>query len=905
MFKILLICGLTFIALIAHAQPDILWAGTYGVFRTRGESIVLTANGDFVIAGQTTGIGEGGFEQWLSRINSEGEELWWHHYGDDNDNRCTVHIQCTDGGFALAGTNPHGGRPYFALVKTDEEGEEQWTQTYVDEALGNCYALVQTGDGGFALAGRTSIVDMLSQILLLRTDEDGEELWSQTYGGLSGEACYSIIQNDDNGFAFAGSSSSFREFSADFYFICTDEEGEELWSQTYGGNGGENCYIVIQTQDGGYALAGYTQSFGEGMKDFWLVKTDENGGMEWSETYGGEADDVGRSVIQTADGGFVLGGTTESFGAGGEDFWLIRTNEIGEVFWSRTFGGESDDELFDVIENSNGGYALTGGTFSFEDEDDRGNCWLVVTEPDPVQPCLMQGLVLDAANDIPLEAALVTASNGTYANTDSSGFWRINIALAGDFDLTASLHGYNDSTLIDMHLDVGDTLEANFRLLHPEFMLSVDELNAELRPWEEVQRPFNLHNEGNGPLQWNVKSRLAGEAGADPWELRRSLQIGRVLEDSLLLGVAFIDNQYYVTGGGNVPNLVYVLNSEGDLVESFEQFGETEFGMRDLAWDDELLWGAEGEMIFGFTPDGELMTSFEGPFNSTSCIAWDSDRERLWISGISSDIGCYDLDGNQYDGIQRQGLRIFGLAYRSDDPDGNQLYILDHPDESRNVIHKVNLENHDVLFVQEFETEPDQHLLGAFFTDQYDIYNSCVNLSISDTPDGDRIDIIQVKANTEWMIPDLNEGVVNPEGVQELVLTLNSEGLAVMPWAGELLFTHNAAGGQSVLPVILDVNLDVTEKNRRALPTEFAITGIHPNPFNSTTTIEYALPFLSQVSLNIYNLSGRRIETLFNGSLQAGIHRVNLSAADLPSGLYFIKLKSAGKTLTGKVLLIR
>jgi len=843
----------------------------------------------------------------MSRIDDGGEELWWSDYIENSGGRCYSHIQCNDGGFALVGCTSDDGRLQFLLVRTNEDGEMMWTQAYGGEGHDECNAIVQTLDGGFVLGGNGYLMndEREHQFWIIRTDRDGNELETRTYGGFGMEKCYSIVITNNRDFALAGGTTSIGEGSFDFWLVRTDEEGEEIWSQTYGGEQSDMCYSCIQTTDGGFALAGYTRSFGSGEKDFWLVKTDENGELQWSESYGGEADDECKVVIQVADGGFVLGGTTESFGAGGEDFWLVRTNEVGEVFWSGTYGGERGDELFDAVQTMNGGYALTGGSWSFGDEEARGESWLMVTEPDPVQSGALQGQVFDFIDDVPLGGAVITASNGTHAETDEEGFWRINIALVGDFDLTASLQGYNDSTLTDLHLDEGEMLEIDFRLLHPEFMLSDEELIAELRPGELTQQPFSLRNDGNGPLHWSVEPRLAGEAGAEPWTFRNSLEIGEVIEDSLLLGTAFIEDRYYITGGGNDANLVYVLNREGDLVNSFNQFGDTEFGMHDLTYDGELLWGTEGEMVYGFTTEGDLIASFAGPFHSTNCIAYDPDRERLWFSGVSSDIVSYDRQGAEDESITRWGLRIFGLAYWSDDPDGHQLYILSHSDESKNVIHKVNLIYHRVLFVKEYEADPNEQLIGAFFTDRYDIYGSWVNMSLNNSPDDSKIDIIQLKAYTEWMIPNPTDGILNAQGVQELELTLNSSNLSVMPWEGELLFSHNAVGGLSILPVTLDVNLDVTEPDQSPLPTGCLITGIYPNPFNSSTVISFELPVSQQVSLRIYDMTGRLVALLADGKFTSGSYDVVWDQNHLPSGLYITRLQGGNKWHSVKIALIK
>jgi len=149
---------------------------------------------------------------------------------------------------------------------------------------------------------------------------------------------------------------------------------DSLWSRTYGGGGNNGCRSLVQTSDGGYALAGYTRSFGAGDYDFWLVRTDENGDRLWSRAYGGERDEWCISLIQTTDGGFVLAGCTYSFGAGDSDFWLVRTDENGDSLWSHTYGGQYDDYCNSLVQNADGGFALAGSTSSYAGEEDL---WLV------------------------------------------------------------------------------------------------------------------------------------------------------------------------------------------------------------------------------------------------------------------------------------------------------------------------------------------------------------------------------------------------------------------------------------------------------------------------------------------------------------------------------------------------
>jgi hypothetical protein len=146
-----------------------------------------------------------------------------------------------------------------------------------------------------------------------------DSLWSRTYGGDHHDGCNSLVQTANGGFALAGSTSSFGT-GGDFWLVRTDANGDSLWSRTYGGQDYDYCNSLLQTADGGFALAGVTESFGAGDHDFWMVRTDENGDSLWSRTYEGQDWDECQSLIQTADGGFALAGETWSFGAGGRDF---------------------------------------------------------------------------------------------------------------------------------------------------------------------------------------------------------------------------------------------------------------------------------------------------------------------------------------------------------------------------------------------------------------------------------------------------------------------------------------------------------------------------------------------------------------------------------------------------------
>ncbi len=237
-----------------------------------------------------------------------------------------------------------------------------WSKTYggagTDIGTGNT---VQTSDGGYAVSGDTDSSGAGgTDFWLFKTDAAGNMQWNKTYGGALSETCGDMCQTNDGGYALAGNTVSFGAGGLDVYLVKTDAAGNMQWNKTYGGSGSEYALHVSQTGDGGYAMVGYTNSFGAGGNDYWLVKTDAAGNMQWNKTYGGNGAEIAYGVVQTSDGGYVVGGYTISFGAGGNDVWLIKTDATGNMIWNKTYGGTGSDYGYDMVQCSDGGYAMVG-----------------------------------------------------------------------------------------------------------------------------------------------------------------------------------------------------------------------------------------------------------------------------------------------------------------------------------------------------------------------------------------------------------------------------------------------------------------------------------------------------------------------------------------------------------------
>jgi parallel beta-helix repeat protein len=249
---------------------------------------------------------------------------------------------------------------------TEARAPTEWNKTYGGISWDEAWALVQTSDGGYALAGETSSFGAGGyDFWLVKTDASGNMEWNKTYGGTNNDWAYALVQTVDGGYALAGQTLSFGAGSWDCWLVKTDASGSMQWNKTYGGTSTDEAYALVQTSDGGYALAGLTYSFGAGDRDFWLVKTDASGNALWNRTYGGISNDEVRALLQTGDGGYALAGETSSFGAGSNDFWLVKTDASGAMQWEKTYGGTGNDWGPALVQTSDGGYALGGTTSSF------------------------------------------------------------------------------------------------------------------------------------------------------------------------------------------------------------------------------------------------------------------------------------------------------------------------------------------------------------------------------------------------------------------------------------------------------------------------------------------------------------------------------------------------------------
>ena len=360
-------------------KAQIIFEKTYG--GTGGEVgsfFEPIADGGFIITGGTNSFGAGWEDVYLIKTDSLGNIVWMKTYGGTGYDYGKCVRQTTDGGFIITGASVNSfntdtlGDVY--LIKTDSLGNSQWSKIIGGIYLDYGSSVIQSTDGGFIIAGRTERIYGDDDVYLIKTDINGDTLWTKTFGGSFNEWANEVIQTTDGGYAITGWTNG------PIYLIKTDANGNELWSSTFGGTNGEMGNSISQTVDGGFIITGRTRSFGSNTDRIYLVKTDTIGKLLWSKVYGSVKgfDYVGEYVEQTTDGGYVIVGDRGE-AKKSSDIYLIKTDTIGNLQWSKNLcsnpnvgGGKC------VREISDGSYIISGGISANNMSD--ANVYLIKTD---------------------------------------------------------------------------------------------------------------------------------------------------------------------------------------------------------------------------------------------------------------------------------------------------------------------------------------------------------------------------------------------------------------------------------------------------------------------------------------------------------------------------------------------
>ena len=254
----------------------------------------------------------------------------------------------------------------LSVILVNAQAPSKFYCTYGGSGYDVGYDVKQTLDGGYIITGSTSSFGKgNTDMYLLKLDSMGQKKFETSFGGYNNDIGKSIVQLADSSYVILGYTSSIGIGGYDVYLVKADKTGALLWEKSYGGNDWDFAYSLQQTNDGGFIIAGTTYSFGHGNADGYIIKTNANGDTTWTRTYGGLKDDEFKSVIQTTDGNYALAGYTKSYHDSLGDVWALKINQTGDTLWRKFYGGNKQDFGNQIIEHPNGDFFIAGGTESF------------------------------------------------------------------------------------------------------------------------------------------------------------------------------------------------------------------------------------------------------------------------------------------------------------------------------------------------------------------------------------------------------------------------------------------------------------------------------------------------------------------------------------------------------------
>jgi len=388
--------------------------------------VILASDGNYIIAGGSSSNNgnvtgnHGSSDFWVVKMNPSGVVIWQKSLGGPGFDFAKDIKQTSDGGYILTGiasgnggdvTGNHGLWDVW-VVKLNANGILQWQKSLGGSANDGGSSVEQTSDGGYIVAAYSEssdgdVSDAIDYIdyWVVKLSASGTLQWEKSFGGSEIDYATSIALTLDGGYIVSGFSDSTNGHvtgnhgAEDFWVVKITANGDLQWQSTYGGSSQDVGNNVLPTQDGGYIISGFTSSNNgdvsgnNGNSDFWLVKTNSTGAIEWQKTLGGSSSEFAYALQKVNNGYVVAGGSSSSNGdvtenKGSEDFWVARVNSIGELQWQKSMGGNDDDEAHAINSTNDGGFVVAGFSYS-NNGDVTGNhgsndMWVVKLSQDPL-----------------------------------------------------------------------------------------------------------------------------------------------------------------------------------------------------------------------------------------------------------------------------------------------------------------------------------------------------------------------------------------------------------------------------------------------------------------------------------------------------------------------------------------
>ncbi|MGB5531066.1 MAG: T9SS type A sorting domain-containing protein [Ignavibacteriaceae bacterium] len=979
----------------------IQWEKTYqGSVGSILNEVQQTADGGYIFTGATNILIPNGTDLWVVKTNVNGIIEWEQSLdggsglsGDVGHSVC----QTSDGGYVIAGRAHIPSKERVWLVKLDANGQQQWNHQF---AAGNLTQsgnhVRQTSDGGFIVVGYGGILGNQNgwDLYLLKTNENGNLLWEKFIGGVQEQRGHSVEQTSDGGYIVGGYTYLQANSNADAWLIKTDANGNVQWDNVFGGSGVEEVRSVVPDSDGGFCGIGITSSMGAGGSDILLFKTNSSGNMEWDITLGDSGNEFGVDLKLTSDGGYILAGGTNSFGSGEYDAWMVKVGVQQLIAWNNPNGGDfsnglnwiggvsPEDDQIALFDSSNYTSSSMYGqpiTVSFND--------ITTTE----------GLtVFNSQVKFDLQLHSYEVSNliiGGLGVPDESQLEIINGAIGTTNNLQIGT-GSRPGQLI---VSSGGILEVGDVGSDPLLQIGKGDCGGGDCARLIIQDGGMVNSNGvevagnnaqanillNGPgSEWNdLQFIVIGDSGLATFDIisggylfgkrlfagqknnsQGTINVGG--EDSKVFIDEFLNLGFFGNGTLNINNRAEV-----------EIFDQTTLGVESGSNGELFVEGSgskftTNKLIIGDLGSGGLTVSD----SALAILNDDVDVPKgnngigsILVDGESTNL---DISGNLRIGYPGVGfVRLTNLSVLSAnsiqlgplgsiDVTGGIVYVGgNNPQafEKYANIQKNNLFTGGSVYVDTLLISENGELLvntvefsdggylGGEGTFNFDVINSGgINPGDSINTSG----LFTINANytqqsNGTLFIEL-EGSTAGSGFDQLIVNGNAQISGILdisalnlfePFIGQtfdVLLANNITGtfeevithrglGISVsystdkITITITSPVSVDDNNINSVPTKYNLEQNYPNPFNPSTSIQYAISNRQFVSLKVYDVLGNEVATLVDEHKPAGRYEVEFSATDLTSGVYYYQIKAGdpssssgqGFFMTKKMILLK
>ncbi|MDP8238382.1 MAG: C25 family cysteine peptidase [Candidatus Hatepunaea meridiana] len=544
----------------------------------------------------------------------------------------------------------------------------------------------------------------------------------------------------------------------------------------------------------------------------------------------------------------------------------------------------------------------------------------------------VEGRVRNLDDGQPFEDARVMIENtGFYDYTDEDGSYNIGSIPIGTYTVIASRRHYNDAVAADIQIIEERVQEVNFQMTFPTFEADRDTIIFGLRPDSSGTVSFDVWNDGNGPLDYeiNINYETDGqEQRDDSWDLMFHYNMTEVIDEEIgvndprLKGVAFDGELLYIAGAyeyGDLPHMIYVFNKENEFIRELDQFvvdPTSRYGYTEIAYNGENLLAIDRPNVLELTVRGDSVHVFNNPEGWASSIVWAPERRTVFTTSVTArailEIDTSGEEVSSYD-LGNPAPRTYGLSWFPEDSDGFPLYMFVWNDEEELgpplQLMKLNPETGEIILVRQFDYDgfdnANDKPEGCCITKQWDPLR-WVFIGLVNSPDGDRIFGVEIEPNLTWISIDPASARVPSFERQTINIDFFAVNMPEQQYYVILELAHNAVGDQHNIPTYFIIDRDWNiSKTSTLLPSEFRFDPPKPNPFNPSTQLSFTLPKPAPVELNIYDISGRMIEQVNFGQMQVGRHYYSFDGSKLSSGIYIAKLETGTQTAIRKMVLIK